>query len=65
METFKVGLLGLGRGGMRVCDALLASLWGELVAVPSPKTQRLGRFVVLLLRCFLFLGDFCNGLFVD
>ncbi|MHC4798186.1 MAG: Gfo/Idh/MocA family protein, partial [Planctomycetota bacterium] len=45
MDTFKVGLLGLGRGGQQLCAALLSSSWCELVAVASPKTDRLERFV--------------------
>jgi len=44
METLKVGLIGLGRGGQRICDALMASSWTELIAVASPKSKRLEQF---------------------
>jgi predicted dehydrogenase len=44
MEALKVGLIGLGRGGRRVAEALLNSAWCELVAVGSPKSKRLDRF---------------------
>lgn len=44
MERLKVGLLGLGRGGQRVAEALLASTWCDLVAVASPRRHRLERF---------------------
>lgn len=44
MDPLKVGLMGLGRGGRLVADALLASSWCELVAVASPKSHRVARF---------------------
>jgi predicted dehydrogenase len=44
METIKVGLIGLGRGGQQLAEALLKSAWCELVAVGSPKSKRLERF---------------------
>ena len=44
METLKVGLLGLGRGGQAVADGLAASSWCELTAVASPNAQRIERF---------------------
>jgi len=45
VSVLKVGLMGLGRGGWRVAQTLLASSWCELVAVGSPKTKRIERFV--------------------
>lgn len=44
MEPLKVGLLGLGPGGRRVADALLASAWCRLVAVASQRPHRLETF---------------------
>lgn len=44
MSVMQVGLLGLGRGGLRLADALLTSSWSELVAVASTKAQRLEQF---------------------
>jgi len=44
METLKVGVLGLGRGGMLLVDALQASSWCDLSAVASPRMERLERF---------------------
>lgn len=40
----KVGLMGLGRGGRQVAEALLASSWCELVAVASVRSRRIEAF---------------------
>ena len=40
----KVGLLGLGRGGKPLAEALLASSWCELIAVASRKSKRIEQF---------------------
>jgi len=42
--VMKVGLIGLGRGGGRVAQTLLASSWCELIAVGSPKSKRIEQF---------------------
>ncbi len=44
MDPLKVGLIGLGRCGVQLADALLASSWCRLVAVGSHKPYRLQRF---------------------
>lgn len=44
MEPLKVGLLGLGRGGLSVTEALLSSSWCRLVAVGSQQPSRLEAF---------------------
>jgi predicted dehydrogenase len=44
MDALKVGLLGLGRGGLLVADALAASSWCTLVAAASAKADRRERF---------------------
>ncbi|GMU22449.1 MAG: hypothetical protein AMXMBFR13_25350 [Phycisphaerae bacterium] len=44
MESLKVGLIGLGRGGLLLADALLASSWCELFAVASHQPHRLEKF---------------------
>lgn len=44
MEPLKVGLMGLGRGGRRLADALLSSAWCRLVAVASVHSKRIERF---------------------
>jgi myo-inositol 2-dehydrogenase / D-chiro-inositol 1-dehydrogenase len=44
MAQMKVGLLGLGRGGQQLADALLRSSWAQLVAVASAKPERLTAF---------------------
>jgi predicted dehydrogenase len=41
----RVGLMGLGRGGQLVAEALLSSSWCKLVAVASRKSHRIDRFV--------------------
>jgi predicted dehydrogenase len=41
----KVGLMGLGKGGQLVAEALLASSWCQVVAVASRRSHRLDRFV--------------------
>lgn len=41
----KVGLMGLGKGGQLVAEAILSSSWCELVAVASRQPHRLDRFV--------------------
>jgi predicted dehydrogenase len=41
----KVGLMGLGKGGQLVAEAILSSSWCELVAVASRQAHRLDRFV--------------------
>ncbi|HPD30615.1 MAG TPA: Gfo/Idh/MocA family oxidoreductase [Phycisphaerae bacterium] len=41
----KVGLMGLGRGGQIVAEALLSSSWCQLAAVASRKSHRIDRFV--------------------
>jgi predicted dehydrogenase len=40
----KVGLVGLGRGGLRLAEALLTSSWCELVAVADSEPQRIAAF---------------------
>lgn len=44
MATLKVGIMGLGPGGMRVAQVLLDSTWCELVAVCSSKPHRIENF---------------------
>jgi predicted dehydrogenase len=44
MEPMKVGLMGLGRGGRLLAEALLASSWCRLVAVASVQSKRIERF---------------------
>lgn len=44
MEPMKVGLMGLGRGGRSVADALIASSWCKLVAVASLQSKRVEQF---------------------
>lgn len=44
MEPMKAGLMGLGRGGRQLAEALLASSWCKLVAVGSVLPQRIERF---------------------
>jgi len=41
----RVGLMGLGRGGQLVAEALLSSSWCQLAAVASRKSHRIDRFV--------------------
>lgn len=41
----RVGLMGLGRGGQLVAEALFSSSWCQLVAVASQASHRLDRFV--------------------
>lgn len=44
MEPLKVGLMGLGRGGRQLADALLASSWCKLTAVASVHSKRIELF---------------------
>jgi len=44
VAALKVGLIGLGRGGLRVAEVLLNSSWCELVAVGSLQTRRTEQF---------------------
>jgi predicted dehydrogenase len=44
MEPMKVGLMGLGRGGRQLADALLVSSWCKLVAVASVHSKRIEQF---------------------
>ncbi|HOA72746.1 MAG TPA: Gfo/Idh/MocA family oxidoreductase [Phycisphaerae bacterium] len=44
MEQMRVGLLGLGRGGRQLADALIASSWCKLVAVASVHSNRIEKF---------------------
>lgn len=44
MEPLKVGLMGLGRGGRQLADALLANSWCKLVAVASVHSKRIEQF---------------------
>lgn len=44
MEPLKVGLMGLGRGGRALADALLASSWCKLAAVASVHSTRIEQF---------------------
>ncbi len=40
----KVGLMGLGRGGQQLAEALLVSSWCELIAVADGQSKRIERF---------------------
>lgn len=71
MEPLKVGLLGLGRGGQLLADALLTSSWSRLVAVGSQKPERLEQFAeahprIALCNDFrsLIVGQGIEALFV-
>lgn len=44
MEPLKVGLIGLGRGGLQLAKALHASAWCRLVAVASVHSKRIELF---------------------
>ncbi len=44
MDALKVGLIGLGRGGLQLADALVGSSWCDLVAAASAKAARRERF---------------------
>ncbi|HSW46775.1 MAG TPA: Gfo/Idh/MocA family oxidoreductase [Phycisphaerae bacterium] len=44
MAALKVGLMGLGRGGMRVARTLIDSPWCELAAVASLQSKRTEEF---------------------
>ncbi|MBI4580865.1 MAG: Gfo/Idh/MocA family oxidoreductase [Planctomycetes bacterium] len=44
MEPVRVGLMGLGRGGRLLAEAILASSWCKLVAVASVHSDRVERF---------------------
>lgn len=44
MAVMKAGLLGLGRGGQQLAEALLRSGWCELVSVASLRPERLDLF---------------------
>lgn len=44
MAGMNVGLMGLGRGGYRVAEALLVSSWCNLTAAASPNAKRLEQF---------------------
>lgn len=71
MEPVKVGLMGLGRGGQLLADALLTSSWARLVAVGSQKPDRLEHFAEShprIARCndfrSLIVGQGIEALFV-